>query len=69
MVGEIVAQFLFNFTVAAPIGFCAYFVARRKGRRPALYAAGTFFLALIMPILGGAALMWDIIRPATSKIG
>ncbi|MEQ5828490.1 hypothetical protein J3456_14085 [Sulfitobacter sp. NFXS29] len=68
MTGEIIAQFLFNLTLAAPIGLGAYFVAQRKGRRPALYGAGTFFLALIMPILGGAALIWDIIRPATKKV-
>ncbi len=64
MTGELLAKALILFVVAVPIGFGAYFVARWKGRRPAIYAAGTFVLAFVHPLLGVVALLWDLVRPA-----
>ncbi len=64
MMGEIAARALILMAVAVPIATGAYFVARWKGRSPALYSAGTFVLAFIHPLLGVVALLWDLVRPA-----
>ncbi|MEQ3680534.1 hypothetical protein [Pseudophaeobacter sp.] len=67
MTAETLVQALVHFVIAVPIGIGAYFIARLKGRRPAIYAAGTFFLAFIIPIVGGLALLWDTVRPAKKE--
>ncbi len=67
MTAGTLVQALIHFIIAAHVGFGAYFVARWKGWRPAIYAAGTFILALIIPFLGGLALLWDAVRPAKKE--
>jgi len=67
MTAETLVQALIHFIIAVPVGLGAYFIARWKGRCPAIYAAGTFILAFIIPFLGGLALLWDTVRPAKKE--